>query len=347
MGDEDRPVERPAGQHGVAREHRHHEHGGDDARILVRKQLPPQPGAPRQEPAGMLREHLEVAGERPHLPALLLRGIGGLGIVGRGRGIEAHTPAVVHGDLHRDDHVVEQGVIRDGLEEFPPDGVDRAGRADGGAEPAFAGPDEFLEPPIEVHTAAHAGRRRVNLQRAAHRAERGVGKVRDQLGDRVRRETLPRIAEHDDLAACGGDGGIEAGGLAGALLAGEDAHTRVGKRTELRHSAVGRAVGDDEDFELVGGIAGRQQVRDAGDNALLLVERDEHDGDGGRVRRRRLHGRAVGDFRQQADQSGIAEEGVGQRGEAEPEEELASVSTRHEGKWSGRTQMFLMTQSRM
>src|SRR6266851_3850058 len=99
-------------------------------------------------------EELEVPRQRAPLAAELR-------IAGRGRavvrprlGLEDGAVAAAH-DPAREQDVVEQRVLRKRLEERAADGIDGAGRADGGVDAALAAPEELLVAPVERSAFSH------------------------------------------------------------------------------------------------------------------------------------------------------------------------------------------------
>jgi hypothetical protein len=81
-------------------------------------------------------------------------------------------------DAHRDQHVVEDRVVGNRSEERPPDGIDGAGRADGGARAPFVHRMNFSSP-VEGRAPPHRRAGAVGEhQLAAHRPDTLVGKPR-------------------------------------------------------------------------------------------------------------------------------------------------------------------------
>ena len=131
------------------------------------------------------------------------------------RRVEQHPVASTH-DPQRNQHIVENRVRRDRLEQRAADRVDGAGRADRGVRAALVPAHELLVAPVEAH--AVAGRRRSGAQHqlAADRADRRVGEIRDQGSHRAGLEPLPGVGEHDDLSARGAHDVVEHRGFAPA-----------------------------------------------------------------------------------------------------------------------------------
>ena len=156
-----------------------------------------------------------------------------------------------------------------------------------------------------------------------------VGEVAHELAQRVRRPGRVRVAEGEDLALGLADGAVHRRQLP-APLGLEQAHAVVAAHDLVR--AVGRAVGGDDELELVGRVVELEQVLDAAADHVLLVVR----GDDQRDRRLDLllaHGPlAHAPQRRRGDR--IADVRPGQSGRARPEDRLQDH--RHEAtRWSG------------
>ncbi len=119
----------------------------------------------------------------------------------------------------------------------------------------------------------------VEQQLARHGADGRVGERGDELPQRVRREGLPRIGEHDDVECRPFDAGIQRERLA-ALRNDDELDVR---RVPAGHGRriVGGAVGDDNDLPACRRIVERPQVLQPCAEARAFVMSGDDDGHSG------------------------------------------------------------------
>ena len=289
------------------------------------EQLPPEPVPPGKQPAGIAEEHLEIAGEGALLAALFAGGFERLVIEGEGVGI-VNDARAGGGDVHRDDDVIEQRVGGDGCEKGAANGVDRAGAADAGVHARFGGAEGLFHAPVGIDASPGGAARGLDLQCAADRADTGIGEVRGQSGDGVGGEPLAGVGEDDDLAGDEGEGGVEAGGFAGAGWLCEDVYARRIECLGASDRGIGRAVGDEEDAEFFRRVVGGQQVLDTRADAGFLIVRHDEDAHVGRIIRQ-LARHDFSPAREPRHEGGIADKRVGHRAEAEPEDDGGDVGS--------------------
>src|SRR5580765_3960055 len=181
---------------------------------FVRHRLEPERITKRIEQPAVPGEELKRARDGPHFSDELVMAGGGCRIVGPRRGFQAHAVAAPD-DPERNQHIVENRIVGNWLEQYPPDRVNRARRADGRIGPALASPDELLVPPVEARALSDRGALcRRQHQLPADGADHRIRKVRNQGTDRVTLEALTRICQHDNLAARRRDDVIQHGRLA-------------------------------------------------------------------------------------------------------------------------------------
>ena len=89
--------------------------GQEQAQPLVGDGLQPQPVLQRVHGPPLAREQLEVPRQRADLPGELLGGRGRHPVVGARPGLEEHPVAAAR-DAERDEHIVEERIVRDRLE---------------------------------------------------------------------------------------------------------------------------------------------------------------------------------------------------------------------------------------
>ena len=154
-----------------------------------------------------------------------------------------------------------------------PHGVDRAVAARDRAEPRLRLALHHLVAPVEALAVGSVGRLEHELPADVRHV--GVGEVRDEVAQGIRRPGRVRIGEGDDLT----------GGLAhGPVLRRHLASTRVDDQAHAIPEAldqlvrpVGRRVGGDDELELVGRVVEREQVLEPSlDHRLLVVRGDDH-----------------------------------------------------------------------
>jgi len=153
-----------------------HKHGGMQERrrepqAFVGQRLEPDAIAQRIQKPPFPAKQLERAGDRPGLANELLASGRRRSVEGARPRIEQHAVASPH-NPQRDQHIIENRVRRDRIEQRAPDRVDSAGGTDRGVGAALVPADEFLVAPVEAD--AVAGRRRPGTQHqlAADRADR-------------------------------------------------------------------------------------------------------------------------------------------------------------------------------
>ena len=203
-------------------------------------------------------------------------------------------------DLHRHVDVVEQRLFGNRLEKLPPYRIDRPGRPRGRrneplglSNPFFYGPvDSYFGLDVRVRGLAEG-------ELSADAADRRVREVRHELPHGVRVEILSGVSEDDDFPDGEFDAPVERIRFAPALRYPRETDPRMDlppsqdrrlagrERVDDGVGSVGRAVGDDDDLELLRRIVLREEVFDSLPDARLLVPRGDHD------RHERLGGRAV------------------------------------------------------
>ncbi len=196
-------------------------------------------------------------------------------------------------------------------------GVDRAVAAGDRAERGLARPEPQLVAPVDAFPVRSV--RALEAELAADVGDVLVGEVADELAQRVGRPRRVRVGEGDDVARALGHRTVQRGELAAARQR-EQADARIVGGTLLHDlvRAVGRAVGDDEDLELLGRVVEREQVLEPRrDHVLLVVRGDDH-----RDARRdvRLAHGARPDAREQRRRERIAHVRPDDAGEARPEQ---------------------------
>ena len=167
---------------------------------------------------------------------------------------------------------------------------------------------------LPVDPGAGAARQR---QVAGDAGNAGIGEPRHHRPQRPRRQRLAHVGEQQHLAGGAGAHAVERGRLAAARLVAHHGHAAARAGGVARGDAVGlvgRAVGEDDDVELVGGIVERQQRVELGWQIAGGVVR----GDTGGHRRQPglVAARAQRrEARQDGDENGIAYIGVEQERE--------------------------------
>ena len=177
----------------------------------------------------------------------------GLGLV------TEHDALLREGDLHRDEHVVEEDSGGKLAEIRAANGVEAAAHADHGADARFEAADETLVAPVgaragiafEHEAARNAAHRRVREQ-AKHGSER------------ARMERLAHVRHHEHLAVCRETQAIHRRRLAEARGVREHADARIalGELARDAFGVVRRAVGIDQYFELFARVVERREARD-------------------------------------------------------------------------------------
>jgi len=184
---------------------------------FVGHRLEPERIANRVEQPAFTGEQLECAGDGPHFSDELVMAGGGCRVVGARRGFQAHAVAPPD-DPERNQHIVENRVVGNRLEQASPDRVNRAGRSHRRVRPALASADELLVAPVKTRTLSDRGAARGRQhQLPADGADHRIRKVRDQGTDGIGLEALARVGQHHNLAARRGDDVIQHGRLASPL----------------------------------------------------------------------------------------------------------------------------------
>ena len=244
----------------------------------MRDRLKPQSIPERVEEPPLAAEELEFPGDRAHLPSELFLGRRRGPVVRARAGLKEH-PVSLRGDPHGDQDVVEDRIVRNGLEEVPTDRVDGARGAHRRVHAGLVPANELLVAPVEAEPLPD--RRRLGVvghdQLATHRAHVRVGKGSDERAKRPRLESLPRVSEHHDLTPRLRHEIVQHGGFAPARRTRDDHDADRLVLARPVDGAVGGAIGPDDNLELPPRVVERQKVvQSRRDPGGFVVRHDQH-----------------------------------------------------------------------
>jgi hypothetical protein len=122
----------------------------------------------------------------------------------------------------------------------------------------------------------------VEKQFAGHGADGGIRERCRELAERVRREYLTRVREHDDVVSGARHRRVQGQSLT-TRRHGDDVD-RVAERGELLQRVVGGSVGRDDDLSPVGRVIEIKEVVEARLEPRAFIPGGDDDRDGGHVR---------------------------------------------------------------
>src|SRR3954462_8244243 len=162
--------------------------------------------------------------------------------------VEYHALAIEH-DAHRRQYVVEQRLGGQWPPQLAADRIDRPGCSERRPDAAFVAAQALLILPINPYALGDTGVSSggvafaVEYKFSRSGANGWIVEVGAQPRQAIRREPLPRVGEHDDLASRSGDAGVERQRFAAARQFNQP--YALAKRGHRVCGPIGRSVRDD------------------------------------------------------------------------------------------------------